>query len=84
MFVLSIVLTRGVSEHGALQALGLLQFIWLVRDHPALQDLIAQVEEPTMENLRTAGMFEISIVKEHGLSKAEDAIYAPVKVTGDE
>jgi hypothetical protein len=41
---------------------GLLHAIWLYRNHPELSTLLDQVEHPTDENLREAGMVRVRLV----------------------
>ncbi|KAJ7309215.1 hypothetical protein DFH08DRAFT_944299 [Mycena albidolilacea] len=41
-----------------LDGTGILHAIWLYRNHPELERLLEQVEHPTDENLRAAGMVE--------------------------
>ncbi|KAJ6488817.1 hypothetical protein C8R45DRAFT_929524 [Mycena sanguinolenta] len=41
---------------------GILQSIWLYRNHPDLQRLLEQVEHPTDEDLRAAGMVQTRLV----------------------
>ncbi|KAJ7167874.1 hypothetical protein C8R46DRAFT_1350788 [Mycena filopes] len=41
---------------------GILHTIWLYRNHPELEMLLDQVEEPTVDNLRAAGMLRTRLV----------------------
>jgi hypothetical protein len=41
---------------------GFLQAIWLYRNHPELEILMDQVEYPTEDNLRAAGMVQIRLM----------------------
>ncbi|KAF8207968.1 hypothetical protein K438DRAFT_1814717 [Mycena galopus ATCC 62051] len=54
------------KQHGTevvpVDGTGLLQAIWLYRNHPELETLLEQVEYPTDENLRKAGMVETRLV----------------------
>ncbi|KAF7349857.1 hypothetical protein MVEN_01286200 [Mycena venus] len=47
-----------------LDGTGILHAIWLYRNHPELETQLEQVECPTDENLRAAGMVKISLVGE--------------------
>ncbi|KAJ7135517.1 hypothetical protein C8R46DRAFT_615794 [Mycena filopes] len=42
---------------------GILHTIWLYRNHPELETLLYQVEEPTVDNLRAAGMLRTQLVE---------------------
>jgi hypothetical protein len=41
---------------------GILHAIWLYRNHPELETLLEQVDHPTEENLRDAGMVQTRLV----------------------
>jgi hypothetical protein len=41
---------------------GILHAIWLYRNHPELETLLEQVEHPTDNNLREAGMVQTRLV----------------------
>ncbi|KAJ6516974.1 hypothetical protein DFH09DRAFT_1195779 [Mycena vulgaris] len=41
---------------------GILHAIWLYRNHPELETLLQQVEHPTSENLRRAGMIRTTLL----------------------
>ncbi|KAF7343753.1 hypothetical protein MSAN_01955900 [Mycena sanguinolenta] len=43
---------------------GILHVIWLYRNHPHLQQILEQVEHPTNENLRAAGMVRTGLIGE--------------------
>ncbi|KAJ6467400.1 hypothetical protein C8R45DRAFT_938739 [Mycena sanguinolenta] len=43
---------------------GILHTIWLYRNHPRLQQILEQVEHPSDENLRAAGMVQTRLVAE--------------------
>jgi len=45
-----------------LEGAGILHAIWLYRNHPELETLLKQVEHPTDENLRAAGMVKTRLV----------------------
>jgi hypothetical protein len=49
---------------------GLLHAIWLYRNHTELEVLLEQVEHPTDDNLRNAGMVRTKLVGPH-FGKAE-------------
>ncbi|KAJ7454400.1 hypothetical protein FB451DRAFT_1279822 [Mycena latifolia] len=49
---------RDLPIHGT----GMLHAIWLYRNHPELHTLLEQVEHPTDDNLRSAGMFRTRLV----------------------
>ncbi|KAJ7613452.1 hypothetical protein FB45DRAFT_1036388 [Roridomyces roridus] len=42
--------------------LDVLQIIWLYRDHPEINARLEQVQVPTDENLRQAGMFQVQLI----------------------
>jgi hypothetical protein len=41
---------------------GILHAIWLYRNHPELETLLEQVEHPTDDNLRAAGLVQTRLV----------------------
>jgi hypothetical protein len=41
---------------------GILHAIWLYRNHPELDTLLEQVEHPTDDNLRAAGLVQTRLV----------------------
>ncbi|KAK6978195.1 hypothetical protein R3P38DRAFT_2809379 [Favolaschia claudopus] len=45
---------------------GILNTIWLYRNHPELETLVYQVEKPSDKNLRLAGMIEVNLAGEGG------------------
>jgi hypothetical protein len=53
-------------DHGEtpLDGTGFLHAIWLYRNDPALEMRLLQVDHPTNENLREAGMVEARLVSE--------------------
>ncbi|CCM02312.1 uncharacterized protein FIBRA_04403 [Fibroporia radiculosa] len=62
LFVLSVILTQGVSRQVApVTGLGLLQVIWLMRGQPEVQDTLSQTENPSTKSLRATGMIELTI-----------------------
>ncbi|KAJ7635399.1 hypothetical protein FB45DRAFT_1057235 [Roridomyces roridus] len=52
--------------HKAIGGTGLLHAIWLYRNHPELEKLLDQVDNPTDENLRAAGMVRTRLVDGKG------------------
>ncbi|KAJ7123471.1 hypothetical protein C8R44DRAFT_917562 [Mycena epipterygia] len=52
------------DEEIAIDGTGILHAIWLYRNHPKLQTFLEQVEHPTNENLRDAGLVQIRLVGE--------------------
>jgi hypothetical protein len=48
---------------------GLLHAIWMYRNHPELEKLLPQVENPTISNLREAGMVRTRLVSRVDLRK---------------
>ncbi|KAJ7123467.1 hypothetical protein C8R44DRAFT_783835 [Mycena epipterygia] len=52
------------GENIAINGTGILHAIWLYRNHPELQTLLEQVDHPTNENLRDAGLVRIKLVGE--------------------
>ncbi|KAF7375822.1 hypothetical protein MSAN_00472100 [Mycena sanguinolenta] len=55
------------EEDFPINGTGILHSIWLYRNHPDLQRLLEQVEHPTDEALREAGMVQTRLVVELGL-----------------
>ncbi|KAJ7790824.1 hypothetical protein B0H14DRAFT_3568457 [Mycena olivaceomarginata] len=45
-----------------IDGVGILQAIWLYRNHPQLETLLEQVDHPTEDNLRAAGMIRTTLV----------------------
>ncbi|KAJ7437403.1 hypothetical protein FB451DRAFT_1305719 [Mycena latifolia] len=45
-----------------LDGTGILHAMWLYRNHPELEKLLEQVEHPTNDNLRSAGMVRMRLV----------------------
>ncbi|KAJ6556350.1 hypothetical protein B0H19DRAFT_1377089 [Mycena capillaripes] len=64
LLVLSLpdVLYDGGANGTPIQGTGLLHAIWLYRNHPELHTLLEQVQEPTNDNLRRAGMVRTRLV----------------------
>jgi len=60
VLVLAIALVGNLEgEAEAVDSTGILQIIWLIRDHPDLQRLIGQVKRPSANDLREAGMVSV-------------------------
>lgn len=69
MILMMLVLTSLLSQRGQdkdddlpLDGTGILHAIWLYRNQPELETLLEQVEHPTDENLRAAGMVKTRLV----------------------
>ncbi|KAF7368541.1 hypothetical protein MVEN_00177400 [Mycena venus] len=62
--ILGLASLRGHNEDDdlPLNETGILHAIWLYRNHPELETLLEQVEHPTDENLRAAGMVKTRLV----------------------
>ncbi|KAJ7461339.1 hypothetical protein B0H11DRAFT_2312814 [Mycena galericulata] len=52
----------GGDSHTPIGGTGILHSIWLYRNHPELEILLEQVEHPTDQNLREAGMVQTRLV----------------------
>ncbi|KAJ6488808.1 hypothetical protein C8R45DRAFT_1073986 [Mycena sanguinolenta] len=72
LMAVALPLLRGFNfdEDLPLDGTGILHAIWLFRNHPELQRLLEQVEHPTDENLRAAGMVQTKLVGD-GVSNEE-------------
>ncbi|KAJ6488802.1 hypothetical protein C8R45DRAFT_992894 [Mycena sanguinolenta] len=55
---LPVLRSAGTNEDPPINGTGILHAIWMYRNHPELQKSLEQVEHPTDENLRTAGMLQ--------------------------
>jgi hypothetical protein len=53
--------SRDLRHWSALDGAGFLQAIWLYQHHPQLDKLLHQVDDPTEENLRRAGMVRVRL-----------------------
>ncbi|KAJ7214079.1 hypothetical protein GGX14DRAFT_542323 [Mycena pura] len=69
MILMMLALTSLLSQRGQdedddlpLDGTGILHAIWLYRNHPELETLLEQVERPTDENLRAAGMVKTRLL----------------------
>lgn len=47
--------------HPELEITGLLQLAWLVGNEPGIAERVADTDDPTHDNLRRAGLFEVNI-----------------------
>ncbi|KAJ7584063.1 hypothetical protein C8J56DRAFT_1095199 [Mycena floridula] len=56
-------------NHLQVKSAGILQIIWLLQEHPEIQQTISQVEDPSTGNLRDAGMMEVCFGEKHGAEK---------------
>ncbi|KII88658.1 hypothetical protein PLICRDRAFT_41860 [Plicaturopsis crispa FD-325 SS-3] len=62
LLALAVVLTRPPDGHGAvIDSVGVLQLLWLMNRRPSLHERVSQVDVPTMDNLRAAGMFNVRV-----------------------
>ncbi|KAH7906629.1 hypothetical protein BJ138DRAFT_1220392 [Hygrophoropsis aurantiaca] len=63
LFIAELYLTRavtnGTNRKGAVKGLGMLELIWLASHSSELRDGIGPVENPNIDHLRTAGMFNV-------------------------
>ncbi|KAI0945046.1 hypothetical protein AcV7_001685 [Taiwanofungus camphoratus] len=86
LLILAITLTRATTENTPLvDTLGVMQTIWLASKQPMLQELVGHVDEPTIENLRAAGMFEVNFAKEETVMvKGERTSYFKLDFVGDD
>lgn len=57
------------EANSAVDTVGILQMSWLLHDRREFQDVLAHIEEPSVDNLRKAGMFELRV----GTTATEDA-----------
>jgi hypothetical protein len=48
-------------SHESISSLGILQTIWLLHEYPDLCQAVANVEVPTLDNLRAAGMLPVQL-----------------------
>jgi hypothetical protein len=55
---------RSGANISAVDSVGILQLIWLLRGNSGIQERIAQVEQPSVHNLRAAGMFPVRMTGE--------------------
>jgi hypothetical protein len=50
------------NEDPPIDGTGILHTVWLYRNHPRLEALLDQIEHPTNENLRAAGMVRTRLI----------------------
>ncbi|KAF7374154.1 hypothetical protein MSAN_00297100 [Mycena sanguinolenta] len=65
--------------HASLDGTGLLHAIWLYRNHPELEGLLKQVDDPTEGNLRAAGMVRVRLL-DRRLRKRRSWDYASIEL----
>ncbi|CCM00625.1 uncharacterized protein FIBRA_02661 [Fibroporia radiculosa] len=64
LLVLSVLLTRGKRDDDiAVQSFGILDLAWLISKQYELREIVGRVENPTIDNLRAAGMTPVNIVR---------------------
>ncbi|CCM00617.1 uncharacterized protein FIBRA_02653 [Fibroporia radiculosa] len=63
LLILSIPLTRGKHDDIVVQSSGILDLAWLISEQYELREIVGRVEDPTIENLRAAGMTPVNIVR---------------------
>jgi hypothetical protein len=63
----SLLFEQGSDERNpSVNGTGILHTIWMCRNHPELDALLEQVEHPTDDNLRAAGLVQTRLVGERG------------------
>lgn len=78
LLALAVLLVRAPDGHdAAINTVGVLQLLWLVNGRPSLREQVSQVDEPTIDNLRAAGMFEVRVASE---MKGDDGSYKLVRL----
>ncbi|KAI0938435.1 hypothetical protein AcW1_001833 [Taiwanofungus camphoratus] len=66
LLFLAVQFTHGMNESTPrIGSIGVLQLIWLTHEQPAFQELVATVNQPTTENLRSVGMLKIGIAQQN-------------------
>ncbi len=50
-----------IAGDSGIDTIGVLQILWLMRTRPDLQRIISDVDEPSTDNLREAGMVNTSM-----------------------
>ncbi|KZT05110.1 uncharacterized protein LAESUDRAFT_242330 [Laetiporus sulphureus 93-53] len=86
LLILGIALTHGASKGVDLQsvdAMGVLQFMWLVSENTPLQSEVARVNEPTTSRLRKAGMVELDSASRMSRGSWIDMTYSPLELKDD-
>ncbi|KAJ7912157.1 hypothetical protein B0H13DRAFT_2477681 [Mycena leptocephala] len=68
---LSIIAGSTDDKNLSVNGTGILHAIWLYRNHPELETLLEQVEHPTDDNLRAAGLVQTRLVGEHVQKEGE-------------
>ncbi|KAJ7144605.1 hypothetical protein C8R44DRAFT_865510 [Mycena epipterygia] len=66
-------MARVGAPRASITGVGILQMIWLWRNHPRLAGELEQVEEPTDGKLRAAGMVRVQLVGGHGYEDRDRA-----------
>ncbi|KAJ7745211.1 hypothetical protein DFH07DRAFT_963429 [Mycena maculata] len=66
--------TRDVPLHGT----GILHAIWLYRNHPELEALLEQVDHPTDQNLRAAGMVRTTLAGGESATWRRQDVFNPL------
>ncbi|KAJ7925476.1 hypothetical protein B0H13DRAFT_1863125 [Mycena leptocephala] len=56
------------SSTGVFNGIGMLHAFWLFRNHPGLVDQLKQMEEPTTDDLRAAGMIRVRLLGDSKVS----------------
>lgn len=66
LLVIAIRITREPhgGNHKTIDTIGVLEIIWLIRHRPELQSLLSQVDEPSVDKLRAAGMVDLRMAGE--------------------
>ncbi|KII84282.1 hypothetical protein PLICRDRAFT_32355 [Plicaturopsis crispa FD-325 SS-3] len=78
LLALAVLLVRAPDGYdAAINTVGVLQLLWLVNGRPSLREQVSQVDEPTIDNLRAAGMFEVRVASE---MKGDDGSYKLVRL----
>jgi hypothetical protein len=80
LLVLALAIVRYPDEStdtldSELNAVGLLQFTWLLGTGSDAQSRVAEVERPTTDNLRRAGMFDVrlaTLVRREGWEEEDE------------
>ena len=62
LFILAFYMVGGTSSQPcAISKLGVLETLWLEAHSEVLHERMVQIKDPTMNNLRVAGMFDVCI-----------------------
>ncbi|KAJ7584064.1 hypothetical protein C8J56DRAFT_952532 [Mycena floridula] len=54
------------NNQAQVKSAGILQILWLLEAHPEIQKMITQINDPSTQNLREAGMMEVDFGHTHG------------------